>query len=376
MASKKESFEMPTLRLTALWQKDGPKSGGILRKTELGDFPDVDAAALFLRVSNPVTTWPYLLCYRLEPTPDYRGGYSDPVTIFDPDGNLCGGFDHDKTDCFPGRMPEECRFKRGDIVMFAGYRKLILGVVEELPPAPAFAQQVSEENGMLDSIDDAYMVLHGKGGKDHSHPNECELFLFDGLVPKYIAALQKAVVTNTWRSPADKISDFYVKSLFLNWLSTNKYLFSHEPYIDKEGAGYFNVLFEGITRQIVCRFSESGAIEVRVFYRNQFYDIIMEFDLHEEETPTGRYLCSSCRDWQNENDQSKVIEYDSRDELWIKHSFEPLADYVREEFTDDALLCLFRYSGCTTAFVANGERLEKLRKRDDFFKEIPVVVKQ
>ena len=173
-----------------------------------------------------------------------------------------------------------------------------------------------------------------------------------------------------------KPADFYQKTLFLTWMQENRHLFSHEPYLSEEKKSSFTIRFKGITKHISCCFTEGGDIMVTVDYRNQFYDIIMEFDLYEEETPEGRYLCSMCRDNPNPDNPPEVIEYENRAELWSKHSFEKLAAYTREEFTDEAVLCLCRYGGCTAAFVAAGEKLEKLRKREDFFIELPVVVKE
>ncbi|MBI5591822.1 MAG: hypothetical protein HY881_15225 [Deltaproteobacteria bacterium] len=66
--------------------------------------------------------------------------------------------------------------------------------------------------------------------------------------------------------------------------------------------------------------------------------------------------------------------YETRAELWIKHLFEPLAEWTREKFTDDAVLCLFWYCGSTATQIASGEELEKLRKQEGFFKETPVII--
>jgi hypothetical protein len=92
-------------------------------------------------------------------------------------------------------------FSIGDIVQF-GYHKLLLGVVESLPPDPAFVAQVERQNGMLDAVDDSYLVLCGKGGKEHDHLHECELFEPDVPVPRSMTALQKEVLAGNWRTPS------------------------------------------------------------------------------------------------------------------------------------------------------------------------------
>lgn len=55
----------------------------------------------------------------------------------------------------------------------------------------------------------------------------------------------------------------------------------------------------------------------------------MEFDLYEEETPEGRYLCSMCPDHQNPDNPPEVIKYENRAELWIKHSTMPPTEFFR-----------------------------------------------
>ena len=169
------------------------------------------------------------------------------------------------------------------------------------------------------------------------------------------------------------INSFYQKALFTRWLADNRHLFSHEPYIDVERDNYFTVRFKGITRHIACQFVKDGAIMMQVYYRNQYFDIVSEFDLSEEKTSEGRYLCRLCRDHPSEVNPPTVLEYATRDELWIKHSFEPLAEYTRATFTKDAMLCLCRDQGSSSGLIGEGELLTLIKSRRDFFKAIPVV---
>jgi hypothetical protein len=94
------SITIPLI-LTAVWHPEGLKSGRKLRCTELGEFSDADAAALFMLENNPTASFPWLFCYRLKPSQDYRGN-GNPVTVFDRNGNLVGGYDNENLDCFPG----------------------------------------------------------------------------------------------------------------------------------------------------------------------------------------------------------------------------------------------------------------------------------
>ena len=169
------------------------------------------------------------------------------------------------------------------------------------------------------------------------------------------------------------MKNFFQKKLFLRWAARNRRLFSQAPYRLRQRDGSLVMGFRGVSRHIECRFSERGDIVIQVYYRKEFCDIVQEFDLYEEQTPEGRWLCRMCRDWPNQEKNEPLIEYEDRAALWIKHSFEPLAAWVRESFTRDASLLLCRYRGSTAAVVARGERLKEIRKRRDFFKKLPVL---
>ena len=172
------------------------------------------------------------------------------------------------------------------------------------------------------------------------------------------------------------MKDFFQKDFFLRWADQNMPLFSHTPYLLDQGDGYFTMGFRGVSKHISCYFSECGFIEMRVYYRKTFYDIITDFDLTEEQTAEGRWVCGLCRDWSETDGTEPLVDYKDREELWIKHSFEPLAAWTRASFTPAARLCLCRCSsgGITSALVAQGALLEKTEKRRDFFKKLPVLM--
>ena len=360
-------------RLTAFWQKNGPRPGKLLRRTIVGDFPDAARAERFFKENNPAGKWPYLFHCQIEMIPECRDGSGSPVTIFDRNGKKYGVYDNYKSNCFPGRLESDCRFQRGDIVQFAdivhsGHYKLELGVVWSLPPSPEVVKQTGDENEMLRSSDDTYCVLSDETGMESNYLHECEMFVPDAPIPDAITALQKTVLAGI-----RPVKEFYQKKLFFRWLADNKQLFSHEPYLVEEDGCSFSLRFNGIIENISCCFVDHGDIMIMAHYRNEFYDIVTDFDLYESQTPDGRFLCTLCSNNPDNPDQNAPV-YEARDDLWIKHSFEPLAQWTRKTFTENACLCLCRYDGGTAAFIESGEELEKLRKREKFFKEIPVII--
>ncbi len=169
------------------------------------------------------------------------------------------------------------------------------------------------------------------------------------------------------------MNDFFQKELFLRWAERNRPLFSHEPYLLDQGREYITFGFRGVSKHISCYFFKSGNIEMRVYYRRIFHDILTEFDLYEEQTANGRWVCSACRDWPNPNKTEPFVEYEDREELWIKHSFEPLAAWTRKSFTPAARLCLHAYRGSTWAQVEQGEVRKKIKKELGFFKEFHII---
>jgi len=167
--------------------------------------------------------------------------------------------------------------------------------------------------------------------------------------------------------------NFYQKQLFLRWAAHNHQLFSHPPYLLRQEKGSFVIGFRGVSRHITCTFTNNGMIMIGVDYRNVCFDIVWEFDLYEEQTSSGSWLCSMCRDHPNPDKTEPLIEYEDREKLWIGHSFEPLAEWTRETFTREARLYLYRSRGCTSAEITQRRNLKKAMKQSEFFKMLPVL---
>jgi hypothetical protein len=166
---------------------------------------------------------------------------------------------------------------------------------------------------------------------------------------------------------------FYQQTLFLRWAARNRRLFSHQPYLLQQKKSSFDMGFRGVSKHITCCFTKTGAIMVCVDYRNSDFDIIGEFDLYEERTPEGRWLCVLCRDHPHPDKTEPLIEYEDRKELWIDHSFAPLAAWTRESFTRNAILCLYRSGGMTWARIEQGPTLKKTSESRYLFKKFPVL---
>ena len=124
---------------------------------------------------------PDLYCFILEACPygrdvDYK---SYRRWVYDDEGNfisetLCSEFEdpktHEQEEYFPGRRPDQCRFKPGDCVEVAFDYTVKLGIVMECPPTP---EDVADKGSRCSRFDkpfggkaefeeDTYLILSGK----------------------------------------------------------------------------------------------------------------------------------------------------------------------------------------------------------------------
>lgn len=124
---------------------------------------------------------PDLYCFIIEACP-----YNRDVTnrayrrwVYDDEGvliseTLCSEFEDPQTreqdEYFPGRRPDQCRFKSGDIVEYVFNDTVTLGIVMECPPTP---EDVADKGsrcsrygkpfgGKAEFEEDTYLILSGK----------------------------------------------------------------------------------------------------------------------------------------------------------------------------------------------------------------------
>jgi len=82
---------------------------------------------------------------------------------------------------YPGRRPEEIRFKKGDIVEVVAYDRVFLGVLADTPWTDEYVKERAIISGSysLDVTDDCYLVykcIRSKKEAHHSHPQCTDVF--------------------------------------------------------------------------------------------------------------------------------------------------------------------------------------------------------
>lgn len=148
-----------------------------IHDAELFFYPTKEAAEEKIRGFG----WePDLYCFIIEACP-----YNRDVTnrayrrwVYDDEGvliseTLCSEFEDPKTreqdEYFPGRRPNQCRFKPGDIVEYVFNDTVTLGIVMECPPTPEdvddnglrCSRHDTPFGGKAEYEEDEYMILHG-----------------------------------------------------------------------------------------------------------------------------------------------------------------------------------------------------------------------
>lgn len=153
------------------------------------------------------------------------------------------------------------------------------------------------------------------------------------------------------------------------WLMNNASRFLNPPRITDVSKNGFSLKFRGITPQIVLRIYQGWALEVRVIDdKDNWWDIITDFDLGAEQDDAGRYYCCLCVEERREF-------FPSKRELWEKHSLEPALAWANENLRPDRWLCLFgKPNESGWAELVDADKLPECRQAKKFYAAYPVGV--
>ena len=159
----------------------------------------------------------------------------------------------------------------------------------------------------------------------------------------------------------------FARVIVKRWLKNNAHRFSHPPRIVDVRKNGFCLKFKGITPQIVLSIHHGWALEVWASDdKDNYFDILTEFDLSAERDAAGRYYCDCCAEEQR-------TFYASLGELWEKHSLEPMLVWANEVLRAESWLCLYgkpRHS--TWAELVTAENVPNCRSDKSFYAAYPV----
>lgn len=175
----------------------------------------------------------------------------------------------------------------------------------------------------------------------------------------------KGGYTNTATEPKN-----FARVTVKRWLKRNANRFLNPPRITDVKKNGFSLKFKGITPQIVLSIHGGWAFNVWVSDdKDNWWDIITDFDLCTEQDDAGRYYCSLCIEEPREF-------FSSKRELWEKHSLEPVLAWANEHLRPDRWLCLFgKPNDGTWASLVEADELPECRQVKRFYAAYPLGVK-
>lgn len=161
----------------------------------------------------------------------------------------------------------------------------------------------------------------------------------------------------------------FIHKAFEQWIYRNLKRFKYQPLIFKRRKDYIQLKFSGITSEILCHIDKRGQVLISIEYQDQCWDIIAEFDVAEKRSAENKYYCELCLP------EYRVF-YSSKQELWEKHSFEPLLEWINENFLKSQWVCLFGggETGFTIAKLREKQDVSKMTQDKYFFCAFPVVL--
>lgn len=139
------------------------------------------------------------------------------------------------------------------------------------------------------------------------------------------------------------------------WLGCNRHCFTHPPCDIAADAEHRKFHFTGIHRSISARVSLCGEIVIAVDHEGSCWDLIAVFDACAPipADDGDGYVCGEC-------EQDARVRFDTREELWAAHTFDPLLDWANEHFTDESNLWLFGEKGrWSSARISPSDALPK-----------------
>lgn len=167
-----------------------------------------------------------------------------------------------------------------------------------------------------------------------------------------------------------------IQKIFDAWRKENRHRFTYPMYlIGNRRRGHYELSFAGITPEIRLYMAPSNfGIWAYTKTGKKGCDGLVEFDVLEERHPvTRKYYCGFC---------TEPDLYDTRRALWVQHSFEPLLEWMNENFQPGKWLCMYGDGDAmhcdddwlfSARILDESEMLKHRESREDFAYATPVV---
>jgi len=129
----------------------------------------------------------------------------------------------------------------------------------------------------------------------------------------------------------------------------------------------FVLRFEGLSTKLSCVVRNGGEVIVIIHNdKEEDWDIVTEFDVHEHRSKNGQYFCSWCLEKKH---------YPSRMALWEEHIFEALLEWIND-ISFETIFCIRKYPGHSSwdvKFIKTKEDYKYVKDIDSCF---PLVIEK
>lgn len=135
----------------------------------------------------------------------------------------------------------------------------------------------------------------------------------------------------------------FIPKAFGRWLRQNRRRFRFQPVIVKSGKdSIIQLRLMGISQKIQCVITQHCA-DICVSHKGECWDILVDFGVAERKSSAG-YYCELC-----EPDKREL--FATREELWERHCFEPILEWLNKNLAESNWIYLFATEGATWAEI-------------------------
>ncbi|MBT4605762.1 MAG: hypothetical protein HOC52_02255 [Thiotrichales bacterium] len=158
----------------------------------------------------------------------------------------------------------------------------------------------------------------------------------------------------------------FSRKIYDSWIGANIGRFRFPPRIVESRKQFFILQFDGIAPELSLTVHNDGQAIIFIHdRRGEYWDMITDFDVHEQRLPNGQYICLQC-------DNPRM--YPSRTALWEDHTFEEMLVWINE-LTSNQYICLYGIPYETTWGAIKLEK-EDVEKKENQLNCFQIVVKK
>ena len=158
-----------------------------------------------------------------------------------------------------------------------------------------------------------------------------------------------------------------IQGAFIAWLATNKNRFLVPVSVGTRTNHFLDILLGGVNPIIQISLNDRDLVAATE-WQGRCIDFLFSFESCPAQLANGRYCCELCTD-----EPQRVFE--SLEDLWTDHLFEPFVMWVNEKLVPSPWLSLNYIGGATYAMLLQEKPTTELVEAGDRFSiVVPTIV--